>query len=176
MTVYFLRHGESEANLRRAFAGQKDDSPLTEKGRAQAADAAELLKDRGINKIITTSLVRASNTAQIIADVLGCTDITIDDRLLEYDMGALTGTQNKVITSRDLVGAEGAENPEAFRQRVLDGLREVKHSVATTLIVSHAGVGRIIEAERRGIDPRDFHDIDPPPNAQPVVLDLDWLQ
>lgn len=174
--IYFLRHGESQANLRRAFAGQKDDSPLTEKGRAQAANAAKTLQGMNIKKIITTSLIRASDTAQIIADALGCTDITIDDRLLEYDMGALTGTQNKVITSHDLVSAEGAENPEAFRQRVLDGLRDAKHNSAVTLIVSHAGVGRIIEAERRGIDPRDFHDIDAPPNAQPVVLDLSWLE
>lgn len=151
------------------------DSPLTEKGRAQAADAAKLLQNVGIEKIITTSLARASDTAKIIAKVLNCTDITIDDRLLEYDMGALTGTQNKVITSRDLVSADGAEDPKAFRQRVIDGLRDARKNTATTLIVSHAGVGRIIEAERKGVDPRDFHDIDAPPNAQPVALDLEWL-
>ncbi len=28
--IYFIRHGESEANLKHVFAGQKDDSPLTE--------------------------------------------------------------------------------------------------------------------------------------------------
>lgn len=173
--IYFLRHGESEANLRRAFAGQKDDSPLTEKGRRQAAEAAQLLQGLGIEKIITTSLTRATDTASIIAEIIGCSNVTIDDRLLEYDMGSLTGTQNKIITSRDLISAEGAENPEVFRQRVLGGLRDARRSTVTTLIVSHAGVGRIIQAEQLGIDPRDFHDIEAPPNAKPIELNLDWL-
>lgn len=173
--IYFLRHGESEANLRNAFAGQKDDSPLTAKGRQQAAEAGESLKGAGIQKIITTSLTRATDTATIIAGIIGCEDITIDDRLLEYDMGTLTGTQNKVITSRDLVSADGAEDPQGFRQRVIDGVLDARKNDANVLIVSHAGVGRIIEAVRRGIDPRDFHDIKPYPNATPIELDLDWL-
>lgn len=34
--IYFVRHGESEANVEKKFAGQKEDSPLTELGREQA--------------------------------------------------------------------------------------------------------------------------------------------
>lgn len=34
--IYFIRHGESEANLKHVFAGQKDNSLLTEKGKEQA--------------------------------------------------------------------------------------------------------------------------------------------
>lgn len=39
--IYFIRHGESEANERKVFAGQKDDSILTEKGREQAKATAK---------------------------------------------------------------------------------------------------------------------------------------
>ena len=34
--IYFIRHGESEANVRKVFAGQKDDTPITEEGKQQA--------------------------------------------------------------------------------------------------------------------------------------------
>ena len=34
--IYFVRHGLSEANVKRVFAGQKDNSPLVDEGRKQA--------------------------------------------------------------------------------------------------------------------------------------------
>jgi broad specificity phosphatase PhoE len=45
--IYFLRHGESEANVKGTFAGQRENSSLTEKGKAQAKDAAlDLIKKK----------------------------------------------------------------------------------------------------------------------------------
>lgn len=174
--IYFLRHGESEANVAHVFAGQKDDSPLTVLGREQALQACEYLKNKGISTIVTTSLVRASDTANIVAEHIQCDTITVDDRLLEYDMGVLTGTPNRTINSEELVSAQGAEDPDLFKQRVLDALNDYSQHGGNVLIVSHAGVGRIIETARQGLSPRTFYDIAAYPNAQPVTLDLKWLQ
>ncbi len=56
--IYFVRHGESEANQKRIFAGQKDDSVLTEKGREQAKTLAQEIIAEGIkiNTIISSPL------------------------------------------------------------------------------------------------------------------------
>lgn len=174
--IYFLRHGESTANVQHVFAGQKDDSPLTPKGHIQAQEAAQLLADKNIDRIVTTSLARARDTAHIISEHIDCDDVAVDDRLLEYDMGVLTGTPNRTIVSELLVSADGAEDPEDFRRRVMDALKDIRSSGLDTLIISHAGVGRIIESERIGANPRNFYDIKPYPNAQLIPLDLDWLQ
>lgn len=176
MPLYFLRHGESQANVNGLFAGQKENSPLTELGKQQAQAAAKTLQTAGITKIVSSSLERAKETAAIIASTLGIRDVSIDDRIAEYDMGSLTGTPNKTITSHELVSADGAEDPRLFQQRALAALAEYGKSGETVLLVSHAGVGRIIEASKQSIAPELFYDIASYPNAQAVRLDISWLE
>lgn len=177
MAIYFICHGQSEANLKGLFAGQKEDSPLTQKGVEQARAAAEELKLVNIDHIIISKLKRAYQTALEVAKVIGfdISNIEFDERILEYDMGTRTGTPNREITSEEMVSAEGAENPTLFQERVLLFLREYKDSDQNILIVSHAGVGRIIESARQGLNPRGFYDLTPYPNAHAVKLDLAWL-
>lgn len=111
--IYFVRHGLSEANVRRVFAGQKDNSPLVDEGRKQAKDTAKKIKDEGIeiHKIVSSPSLRAHETAQIIAKELGfnTSDIIIDHCINEYDMGSLSGTPWHTISSAILVNAEEAE-------------------------------------------------------------------
>jgi broad specificity phosphatase PhoE len=47
--IYFVRHGESEANARKVFAGKRDDSLLTKKGEEQAKEVANHVKSLGIS-------------------------------------------------------------------------------------------------------------------------------
>lgn len=175
--IYFIRHGESEANVRRVFAGQKDNSPLTKKGIEQANIEGLKVKEMQLNivKIISSPLIRALDTAKIVAEIIGYDkEIEIDPRITEYDMGTLTGTPNFEITSKILVGADNAENPQDFDNRVNSFLKEYNNYDGDILMVAHAGVGRIIEAIKRGTDPELFYDIPPYPNAS--VIKLDWLK
>lgn len=70
MTLYFLRHGQSLANIQGNFAGQRDNSPLTELGIQQAKDAGKMWNEKGISldKIISSPLIRARKTAEIFAN------------------------------------------------------------------------------------------------------------
>jgi valyl-tRNA synthetase len=68
--IIFIRHGESEGNINKIYTG-RTDSPLTEKGRVQAKEAAKKLKGRTIGKIISSDLSRALETAAIISKDLG---------------------------------------------------------------------------------------------------------
>ncbi|MEI6710901.1 MAG: hypothetical protein WCK88_01190 [bacterium] len=48
----------------------------------------------------------------------------IDERIIEYDMGDLTGQPNHDISAAKLVGVKGAEDTELFMQRVQSALHE----------------------------------------------------
>lgn len=175
MAIYFARHGKSKANEDGVFAGQKEDSPLVEDGKVQAAKAANELVGKSINKVISSPLIRAKQTAMIMMDIAGLDDVELelDQRIAEYDMGTLTGTPLHAITSHELTSSDGAEDAQDFQDRVLSFLRD--HRDENILVVAHAGVGRVIESAKRGIDPSEFYSIEPYPNGHIVELDLDWL-
>lgn len=160
--IYFVRHGESQANVQQVFAGQSNDSPLTNNGREQAQAAAKDLESKHIviNRIISSPLQRAHQTAIIIADALGFDQkkIQIDARVAEYDMGSLTGQPIHPMIGGELAQTSGAERPKDFLERVTECIAEAKQQLGNTLIVSHAGVGRILEANHQGLSPEDFHD------------------
>jgi broad specificity phosphatase PhoE len=171
--IYFVRHGESEANVERKFAGQKEDSPLTELGLEQAKQAALDLLKHGykIDRVISSPLARAYETAQIVVKEAALDlEVELDKRIAEYDMGALTGTPHHKITSEELVSTEGAEDPRAFQNRVQDLLNELQDKDQNVLLVSHAGVGRIIEITKKSLDPNNFYDLEALPNAKIIVL------
>jgi broad specificity phosphatase PhoE len=176
--IYFVRHGESEANVKKVFAGQRDDSLLTEKGKEQAKATAEEIKAEGIkiDHIVSSPLERAYETARIIADVLGIdhAEITIDERIQEYDMGSLSGKPHARIPSIEFVTAEGAEDVELFKDRVQECVRELSKKSGNILLVSHAGVGRVLEGIKEGMEAKYFYDIQPWANAS--VTKIDWIK
>ena len=176
--IYFVRHGESQANVDNIFAGPGYPAPLSHKGREQAKAAGFELKSNNtiIDYIVASPMERAKETAMIIADVIdfNTDSIRYDDRLAEHDMGSLNGkTMIGVTMGRQITEAEGAESPEDFQRRVLEALRALATLPGNVLIVSHGGVGRIVEATRKGIELADFYDIAGYPNAKVILLDAD---
>lgn len=177
MTVYFLRHGQSEANAQRIFAGQQNDAPLTELGIGQAKLAGQEIKKMHIDRIVASNLTRATQTATEVAKVIGFNieKIEIDDRITEYDTGVITNTPIRDILSEEFLGAEGAEDVIEFRDRIVSALKQYKSKAGDVLLVSHAGVNKMIEALKMGIDIKDFHNLADCPNATVFELNLDWL-
>ncbi|GFE65978.1 histidine phosphatase family protein [Litoreibacter roseus] len=70
MTIYFIRHGQSEFNA--VFQGGGDpmifDAPLTPLGFEQAAEARKSMADLNIKRVITSPLTRAIQTSKTIFD------------------------------------------------------------------------------------------------------------
>ena len=176
--IYFIRHGESEANVKKVFAGQKDDSLLTDEGRQQAkATAGEIIKEGiKIDKIFSSPLKRAYETAEIIAKEIGfdTSNIITEKRIMEYDMGSLSGTPWHTISSSILISAENTEDTEKFRSRVCSCVEELSKIPENILLVSHAGVGRVLETVREGIDPNLFYDLPAYKNAS--ITKIDWIK
>jgi probable phosphoglycerate mutase len=90
-TTMLLRHGETEHTVGKLFSGSGGaDPPLTSTGLAQAAAAAAALTDRGITTVVSSPMLRARETADIVASALGLPVREVDD-LRECAFGAWEG-------------------------------------------------------------------------------------
>jgi broad specificity phosphatase PhoE len=84
-----LRHGATDWNRQGLFQGRSDNA-LNGDGVAQAHAAARRLQRVPLDHIVTSPLVRAVKTAEIIASVAS-TPVSIDDGIIECDFGSLEG-------------------------------------------------------------------------------------
>ena len=173
--IYFVRHGESQANVDRVYAGQRTNSPLTQRGIEQAHHAAKdiLAKKLTFEHIICSPLRRSRDTALIIARDIDFdpAQIVTDPRITEYDMGSLTGTPMG-ITSAELIAPDDAEDVNEFQQRVVTAIHDYQGRPGNTLLVSHAGVSKVIEATKHHHKPHIFLDLDGYPHGQVTPVEL----
>ena len=102
MKLILLRHGESQWNLENRFTGWKDVK-LTPNGIKEAGYAGNELKKMNFELVsfYTSLLSRATETARIVADIIGYNpeEIIYDWRLNERHYGALQGL-NKSETAK----------------------------------------------------------------------------
>lgn len=129
-----------------------------------------------IYQVVFSPLEGARKTAEITDGSLGSdpAGILFDARLIEYDVGELAGKPTQGVTPVQLVGATGAEAPASVRPsvqaRVKEALVDAARGEGNVLLVSHAGVGQVIEATIRGIDPVSFYGLVRYFNAHVVEL------
>lgn len=90
MRFYFVRHGQSEANVLREISNRGQRHPLTDLGREQVTALAERLRDAGIVRLYSSPLLRARQTADILAAAWGI-DYEVTDALREFDCGVAEG-------------------------------------------------------------------------------------
>jgi broad specificity phosphatase PhoE len=159
-TFFFVRHGESEANLARIFSGRRD-SPLTERGRAQAVTVADALDDVPFDRIVATPLSRSLDTALVIARRRKM-PVDVVPGLIEIDVGDKTGaTFDEVAGLPDWKddGFSSWPNGESLEQvldRSLKALRRIhrESESGTVLVIGHGGVTRILVSHFLGILPK----------------------
>ena len=143
MKVYVIRHGESENNLNEKWTGWYD-TPLTEKGKRDAAAAGEILKDVRFDKVYASDLSRAINTARIA--IPGC-EFEISSQLREINVGSLENQPNNIIGEEEIAhvfvhGYEkfGGESNEVFFGRVKSFAEGLECSGCENIAVfTHAG-------------------------------------
>lgn len=159
-TFFFVRHGESEANLARVFSGRQD-SPLTERGRAQSITVADALGDVPFDRIIATPLSRSLDTALVVARRRRMPVDVVGD-LVEIDVGDNTGkTFDEIAGLPDWKndGFKAWPNGESLEQvlgRSLRALKAIHNDTpgATVLVIGHGGVTRILVSHFLGILPK----------------------
>lgn len=140
---YYIRHGQTDANLEKLMCGGEWDLPLNETGIEQATRAADILASRApaFSTVCVSSMLRARQTAAIVAPSFR-DKFTIMKSLREWSMGAWDRQPMADVLhlfSGDADPAEG-ETRADFHRRVHDALLECLKLPAPLLIVAHGAV------------------------------------
>ncbi len=167
ITLYFIRHGETDWNKLQRYQGQTD-IPLNDTGRAQAARNGQMLSEvLGASKttldFVSSPLVRASETMEIVRANMGLTPrpFATDDRLKEQNFGHWEGQIWGELPTLDPDGfaarkantwnwtPRGGENYEMVRVRVQSWLAGLARD---TVVVSHGNISRSVRGILLGLD------------------------
>lgn len=147
--LLMIRHGQSEANLHRIFAGHLD-SPLTELGRTQAMITVEYIAaNLKVDAVYTSDLRRAAAVGQAVADATGA-PLTAWDQLREIEAGEWEGVSFDELNQKypafqvwlnDIGYAvcDGGESVEQMQQRIVAAVRQIAedHPNQTVVITTH---------------------------------------
>ena len=128
MKVYIVRHGEVPHNALKQYNNENED--LNENGIRQANELKEKIKNINYDIIISSPLLRAKHTAQIIN--VNNKKILINDKLKERDPGDLSG-KPLTVTNRDeywnyntTIRYGTSENIREFFKRIYNFLEDLK--------------------------------------------------
>src|SRR5215467_11162434 len=160
--ILLTRHGETIFNVEGRWQGQAD-SPLTERGRAQAAELARALADEQIAAVYSSDLGRAADTAAEVAS-LHQLEVTRESRRREIDVGEWTVKQRDEINAACPGGLKAwASRPSEFQlpngesihhaqDRALDffGDRMHSHLGETVVVISHGALCQTILVNAMG--------------------------
>jgi broad specificity phosphatase PhoE len=149
-SMLLVRHGQSEWNATWRWQGQADP-PLTDLGRQQAFDAAARVGS--VDVVVSSGLLRALETARIIADQVGVGPVVVEPDLRERHIGEWSGLTHVEIEARypgyladgrRPVGWEHDGDAVARLRGALDRIH-AEYDGADVLVLSHGGVIRALE-------------------------------
>lgn len=169
-TLYLVRHGRTSGNLHKQLIGATD-IPLDEIGIRQAERIADRLAlGTRADALVTSPLIRARTTAEIIGKRLGLEPV-IAPGLVEMNFGDLEGLTLDIIAERypelavraldidddDLTWPNG-DSRGGFHQRVMATFLEILHQFSShaVVVVAHGGVLGSFLAQVEGNPPNNW--------------------
>jgi broad specificity phosphatase PhoE len=166
--LYLIRHGATEANLARPprLQGRRHNPPLSRLGVRQAEATRDLLAIRPIDRCYASPLLRAVQTAAIVAAPHGLSPQPLDE-LTECDVGRWEGLDWQTIRALDAEGFQrfhakpaefgypGGESFHDVHKRVTPAINELLeiHAGESILVVAHHVVNRTYLAGLLGLTP-----------------------
>jgi probable phosphoglycerate mutase len=149
--VLLVRHGETVWNVERRMQGGTD-VPLSDVGRAQARALAARLRGAPPVRIVSSDLVRARETADVVAAACGV-EVVVEPRLREQHLGAWEGRTFAEVAASDPETAArfraydpdarpaGGETRRELAARVAAGFEAHARPDGSSplLVVSHGG-------------------------------------
>ncbi|PIN74534.1 hypothetical protein COV18_06550 [Candidatus Woesearchaeota archaeon CG10_big_fil_rev_8_21_14_0_10_37_12] len=152
MKLIFVRHGETSHNVKGHIHKRGDDALLTEKGKLQIMDCANVLKQQNINGLYTSPETRARESAELLAK-----DLAVEIQIANFeerDWGDWEGkTWNEIKETLDKLPLDERHsfvppNGESWQQmedrlkKALEEITRTNHPAAC--IVTHSGVLRAL--------------------------------
>ncbi|MCE1253260.1 MAG: histidine phosphatase family protein [Anaerolineae bacterium] len=179
----FIRHGETDWNLEGRWQGQSD-VPLNTTGITQAAKIASRLKNRKIDAIYSSDLIRARHTAESIGQAIG-QRVYLDVRLREINQGDWQGLLIAEIEGRYTDALQkrrsdplsfappGGETAQQVRDRAVEAIYEISrlYPAGTVLVVAHGFIIAVLLTHFKGLP---FEQVwsQIPKNCVPKKLDI----
>lgn len=171
LTVYLLRHGQTDMNADSNKYCGLTDAKLTELGKQQANHAGKLVASINFDAVYASPLQRAKDTAEL----LGISDtIKVDPRLIEIDFGRWEGkTREEFVAENPDSWEKWNEDPKKYAaggngetaQSVIERLDDFyaekikEHKHKNILIVGHNGINRIYLAHKLGMPLQNYRSI-----------------
>jgi probable phosphoglycerate mutase len=184
-TIHLLRHAE-HAELGQELTGRRAGVPLSETGRQQAARAAEACRHLTIQRVLSSPVQRATETATAVAGVLGLAVVS-EPGLEEIDFGGWTGQSFEALnaapgwagwnTARSLGRTPAGETMLAVQARAMASLWRQAEAGGTVLAVSHSDVIKAVLAHVLGMPLDLLHRLEVgPASRSSLVLGADWAR
>ncbi len=153
---WYLRHGETDWNARGLSQGRTDIA-LNARGIVQAGVAAAIMAEHWhdhapITRIVTSPLVRAARTAEIVADALAGQDgvrlpVLTDPELQEVCFGEQEGRPMGAWYDDWIAGGYTPEGAEPFDELVSRAVAAIDRATAgegAALVVCHGAMFRAL--------------------------------
>jgi broad specificity phosphatase PhoE len=161
--ICVTRHGETDWNLSGILQGWTD-VPINEQGRRQAQDLALSLANTGLVAIWSSPLIRARETAEIVARALRLPPPGCHEGLKERHFGAIQGVPKselaelnpvllqQILKRNPAACFEEGETMDEFADRVLDAVMDigVAHGGERVLLITHGWVMDVITRHIHG--------------------------
>jgi probable phosphoglycerate mutase len=172
LTILLTRHGHTDLSEPDRYLGRRIPAPLSEKGRRAAQALGDRLKSVQIDRVISSPLERAQETARLIVAGRNLA-VETDERMIEFDYGGWEGMTTDEVSDRlhdqyELYDANpaiyrpgGGENGNRAAERALalieylldwwggDGDR-------TVLLVGHSSINRVLLAAITDVPIADY--------------------
>ena len=162
MNIIVVRHGQTDWNVRDLLQG-RTDIELNEKGKSQAIETADNLKNINIDAIYVSPLERTRKTAEEINKKRKL-DIIIDERLIERGFGEYEGQSGvdfkKYWDLQANISDNNVEPVKELFERTYSLLNEIwelyGNTDKTILLVTHNGINLAITSILNGLIPNIF--------------------
>ena len=188
MKLYFVRHGESEANIQHVISNRESSFELTPRGRGQAKALAENLKDIPITAIYSSPVLRARETAEILSQSFHLPS-QVTKALREYDCGILEEKSDEAswklhreiaedwtVNHNYLRKPEGGENFLDIKKRFIPFIESFTHNHLNSqnhiLFVSHGGLLQLMLPEILTNIDHDFVRLHGIGHTQCIIVEL----
>jgi broad specificity phosphatase PhoE len=153
MKIFLIRHGQTDWNLEGRFQG-REDIALNDNGIRQAIECGKALQGESFQAVITSPLVRASRTAEILAEFVGVTEVIIDNALIERDFKKVSGMTPEEREAFYASGEKDDKEPwEDLKNRMIGCMKKygAEYPNGNIIMISHgASINAVLSALSNG--------------------------
>jgi broad specificity phosphatase PhoE len=153
MKIFLIRHGQTNWNLEGRFQG-REDIPLNDFGMEQARECGNAIKSSKFMAVITSPLIRAKKTAEIIAQYTEVDKVIVEEGITERDFSKVSGM---TPTEREAFYATGEEDDkepwEDLCKRMIANLKKYaqQYNNGNIVMVSHgASINSVLSVLSNG--------------------------